>query len=182
MAKIDDYTKYRMEGLAWALRIIEAEENVEKGVEMLRKEIRFRNVVRIPLEMTASKVKEVGALLAKRILNTLVIVFLKVFEEEYGWREQRLQRLLRQFANNTADFFDEDPYGDRYIMISEYANYFKEQYGIEFSTEVMDELIAVEEENADKRMRRVQFDIIEKLLKNSYPEALTYLKKQLNIT
>ena len=42
MGKLEDYTRNRIEGLAWALSIIDKEENVEQGVENLRKEVRFR--------------------------------------------------------------------------------------------------------------------------------------------
>ena len=53
MAKIDKDTKNRIEGLRWALRIIEEEENAEKGVDMLRREIRFRNIIPAPMNSTA---------------------------------------------------------------------------------------------------------------------------------
>lgn len=37
MAKIDTYTKNRIEALPWALKIIESAETVEQGVENLKK-------------------------------------------------------------------------------------------------------------------------------------------------
>lgn len=34
MGKVDTYTKNRMEGLAWALRIIKSEKSIEEGVKI----------------------------------------------------------------------------------------------------------------------------------------------------
>lgn len=42
-------------------------------------------------------------------------------------------------------------------------------------------MMSVEAKNEDARVKRVQFDIIEKLLKNSYPEALQHLKEVLSL-
>ena len=57
MAKIDTYTKNRIEALPWALKIIESAETVEQGVENLKKEIRLRNATFIPLEIPAQKIR-----------------------------------------------------------------------------------------------------------------------------
>ena len=181
MGKIETYTKHRLEGLVWALDLIKKEESLEKGVEMLKSEIRFRKATFIPLEIPADSIRECSTLLAKRLMNTLLIVFLKIFEDEFGWKTKRLQRLVDLFAKHANVFFDEDPYGDRYVNLSDYAKYYKDEHGIEFSDEVLDELMSIEEQNEDQRLRRVQFEVIEKLLKNSYPEALEHLKKTLEI-
>lgn len=181
MGKLEDYTRNRMEGLAWALSIIDKEESVEQGVENLRKEVRFRRAVFVPLEIPKKGIHEVNIMLARRLMNTILIVFLKIFEEDYDWRGVRLQRLVEQFAKHSAVFFDEDPYGDRYVALSDYAKYFQDEYNITFSDSVLDEMMAVESRNEDARVKRVQFDVIEKLLKNSYPEALEHLKESLGM-
>ena len=181
MAKIDTYTKNRIEALPWALKIIESAETVEQGVENLKKEIRLRNATFIPLEIPAQKIHEVNLMLSQRLMNTLLIAFLKVFEEEFGWRKVRLQRVKTLFLKHSAAFYDVDPYGDRYFTMSDYAIHFREDYGIDFDDKAIDELLNIEKQNEDKQLRRVQFDVIEKHLKNSYPEALVHLKKQLGV-
>lgn len=179
MGKVETYTKNRMEGLAWALKIIDGEENPEKGVEMLRREVRFRKAVFMPLEISRERIRDCSELLAGRIMNAMLITTLKVLEEEYDWRKVRLQRFAERFMKSTETFFDTDPMGERYIWMSDYAAYFKETYGIEFTEEAMDQMLNVEAANKEDAVRRVQFDRIERILKNSYPEALEYLKKQL---
>ena len=181
MAKIDTYTKNRIEGLAWALQIIEKAGTVTEGVENLRKEAKLRNAVFVPLEIPAWKIHEVNIMLSKRLMNTLLIVLLKLCEEEFDWKKVRLQRVKTLFMKHSAAFYDEDPYGERYIKMSDYAAYFKENYDIDFSDEVMDEMLAIEEQLESKRLRRVQLDVIEKHLKNRYPDAWEYLKKQLGV-
>lgn len=179
MAKIDDYTRNRMEGLAWALRVIEKEDTVEAGVEMLRKEIRFRNATFVPLEIPAERIRAVNRLLARRLITSLQVVLLKLFEDAYGWRKKRLQRLKMQMAEQTELFYDLDPYGERYIKISEYAEYFQEMYGVSFDPEIVEEFKQVENANREVSEVRVSLEIIEKLLKNSHPDALAHLKKEL---
>ena len=177
MGKIDTYTKNRIEGLAWALSLIDKQENPEKGIEMLRKEVAFRRATFIPLEIPANKIRECSRLLAKRTLSTVLVMVIKVLDDEYGWKRQRLQKFIELFSRHTIGFEDEDPYGDRYVEMSDYAEYFKEQYGIVFSDEQMQEMRTVEKENKAIDIKRVQVDVIEKHLKNSYPEALAHLKK-----
>lgn len=170
-----------MEGLRWALDLIRKEESLEKGVEMLEKEVEFRNATMIPLNIPADKIKECSAMLAVRLMNALLIIFLKMCEEDFEFRKVRLQRVVELFYKHTTEFFDSDPYGERYVKISEFAEYFKEKYGIEFTGEFMDDRLTIEEEYEEKRLRKIQFDVIEKNLKNSYPEALEHLKKVLGI-
>lgn len=181
MAKIDTYTKNRIEGLAWALRIIEREKDIESGVNMLRKEIRFRNAVCIPLEIPASEIGKANRIIKQRMLNSILVVVMKVLYENYGWKKKRLNRFMEQFTRHTLGMNDVDPYGDKYVEISHYAEYFREHYDSNFSIEAIEEMIMVEKENQSKDIRRVQMDVIERLLKNSYPEALVHLKKQLGV-
>ena len=177
MGKLEDYTRNRMEGLAWALSIIDKEENVEQGVENLRKEVRFRKATFVPLEISATGIREVNQMLARRMLNTVLVMVIKVLDDEYGWKKQRLQKFIENFTKHTIGFEDVDPYGERYAEMSDYAEYFKDQYGIEFSDEQMEEMRTIEKENRSVGVKRVQFDVIEKHLKNSYPEAFAHLKK-----
>lgn len=181
MGKIDTYTKNRIEGLTWALRIIEREKDIKSGVDMLRKEIRFRNAVCIPLEIPASEIDKANRIIKQRMLNTILVVVMKVLDEDYGWKKRRLNRFMERFTRHTLGMNDVDPYGDKYVEISHYAEYFREHYDSNFSIEAIEEMIMVEEENRNKGIRRVQFDIIEKHLKNSYPEALEHLKKQIGV-
>ena len=180
MGKIDTYTRARIEGLAWAMRIIEREENIEAGVDMLKREIRFRNIIRIPLEIPPAQIRDANIMLTKRLLNTVLVVVLKVLDEEYGWKKQRLQTFIQNFTKHTIGFESIDPYGDRYVEMSDYAQYFKETYGIEFTDEAIEEMHDIESENKAREFKRVQVDSIERILKNSYPEALEYLKHELN--
>lgn len=102
-------------------------------------------------------------------------------EEEYGWGKVRLQRFVSLFLKSTKDMHGFDPYGDRYVQISDYAEYFQEKYGISFEEQAVETMKKIEEENRSLEVKRVQVDVLEKMLKNSYPEALEHLKKTLGI-
>lgn len=177
MGKIETYTKNRIEGALWALKIIEKETDTEKGVEALRKELRSRRASFIPLEIPQSRIHEVSTMLAKRSINTILTTLLKVFEEEYGWGAKRLKRLSEQFAKHSGHFAWEDPYGDTYIRMSELARQYRAEYGIRFTDDDLDQMCNVERQREEARVRRVQWDVIEKQLKHSYPDALEHLRK-----
>lgn len=86
---------------------------------------------------------------------------------------------MRLFYENTKDMQSYDPYGDRYVNISEYAEYFKDTYGISFEDEAVKTMKQIEAENRSLEVKRVQIDVLEKLLENRYPDALEYLRKEL---
>ena len=180
MGKLEDYTRNRTEGLAWALSLIEKAETIEQGVENLRKEVRFRRATFVPLEIPAFKIREVNIMLARRMLSTILVVVIKVLDDEYGWKKKRLSEFISFFTKHTVCFEDIDPYGDRYIELSDYAEYFKEKYDIEFSDEQLEEMRTIEKGNRAATVKRIQVDVLERYLKNSYPEALKHLKKELN--
>ena len=180
MGKLEDYTRNRTEGLAWALSLIEKAETIEQGVENLRKEVRFRRATFVPLEIPAFKIREVNIMLARRMLSTILVVVIKVLDDEYGWKKKRLSEFISFFTKHTVGFEDIDPYGDRYIELSDYAEYFKEKYDIEFSDEQLEEMRTIEKGNRAATVKRIQVDVLDRYLKNSYPEALKHLKKELN--
>lgn len=103
MGKVETYTQNRVEGLAWALDLIMGEETVEKGVELLKKEVVFRRATFMPLEMNTKAIDKCDEILQNHMMNSILIAFLKLFEEEYGWRKVRLQRLVEDFAKHTND-------------------------------------------------------------------------------
>ena len=180
MGKLEDYTRNRTEGLAWALSLIESAETIEQGVENLRKEVRFRRATFIPLEIPAIRIREANKMLARRMLSTVLVVVIKVLDDEYGWKKKRLSEFISFFTKHTVCFEDTDPYGDRYIELSDYAEYFKEKYDIEFSDEQLEEMRTIEKGNRAAEIKRIQVDVLERYLKNSYPEALMHLKKELS--
>ena len=179
MAKIDNSMKNRIEGLLWALRIIEDEETLEKGVDMIRKEIRFRNIIPAPMHVKASEIRSANIMLTKRVINAMMVIIIKVFDEEYGWKKKRLSRLLEKFNRHTMGFEDMDPYGEHFVEVSDYAKWFNEEYGAMFSPEAVEEMVQVERENRQAQGKRVQVEAIEKILSCKYPEAWKYLKKQI---
>ena len=67
--KTDKFYKARMDGLAYALEIVE-----KGGVEALKKELKVRNAYFIPMEISSKKAEELSEMLAHRILATFVPV------------------------------------------------------------------------------------------------------------
>ena len=181
VAKIDKQTRLIMSGLCRALEIIKKENDDEKGVKALEEEIRFRNIVPIPLEISRDKIRECENIMGSRIMNNMFTVVLRILRERYQFGPVRLQRFADSFQKYCKDFLDEDPMGARYVKISDYAIYFRDEFGIDYSDEQINSMIEVEKQVEEHRQRRIQFDVIERMLKNSYPEALEHLKKCLEV-
>ena len=152
-----------------------------RGSSGTEKRIKTQKCNVLPLEIPWSEIEKVRTALATRILNTMMVVLLQVFEAEYDWRGKRLQRLAYLFNKYSAQYLAEDPNGERYINMSDMAKYFKEEYGINFNAEALDDMVEIEEIREESRVKRIQWDRIESNLKNSYPEALEHLRKVLEI-
>lgn len=118
-------------------------------------------------------------MLARRMLNTVLVMVIKVLDDEYGWKKQRLSNFITKFTQHTIGFEDVDPYGDRYVEMSDYAEWFNETYDAGFSADAIEEMIHVENQNKMREIRRVQVDVVEKNLRSKYPEAWEHLKKQI---
>lgn len=181
MGKISKEMALRNDGLAYALQIIKKQGNAEDGIKALEDEIVFRRIMPIPMEISRDKIRAAENLMGSRIMNNMFTVVLRILRDPYKFGAVRLQRFADSFQKCCKDFLDEDPMGVRYVKISDYAIYFRDEFGINYSDEQINSMIDIEKEIEEHRQRRVQFDVIKRMLKNSYPEALEHLKKCLEV-
>ena len=114
--KTDKFYKARMDGLAYALEI------VEKGVvEALKKELKVRNAYFIPMEISSKKAEELSEMLAHRILATFVPTVMFSLNQAFGFGRDRLLRWKDAFIN-LCDMMDAvDPFGCQYETVKDYA-------------------------------------------------------------
>ena len=79
----------RTEGMAYALRIAK-----EKGIEELEKEIKFRNLTGISLNVSRKDLNTASERIKSMTLDTFTILTVAVLHDEFGFGETRCQRFL----------------------------------------------------------------------------------------
>ena len=140
--------KLRMDGMAMALRIVE-----EYGVEGLREEVKTRNAVFIPLEVTRKSVEDLNDLLGNRILNT--------------YRTEMMFTLNQKCL---------DPFGKPYEKMSEHAEIVNQKIGKDILD--VDEIIKIEEENAEGKKRLIEYEyLLDFLHRKGFDDAAACLKE-----
>lgn len=159
MAAINDKKayRYRMDGMAYALRIVEGQ-----GIEALKQEVKTRGAVFIPLEVTREATMQVNAFLADRILNTFIATALFTIHDKFGFGQKRLLDFYKVFGHNCDMVSDLDPFGNNYEKISDYAKILKEKYGIDINIE---KITMIEDENTRERGKLADLDYIISFLK-----------------
>ncbi len=144
--KIDTTYQARMDGMATALSIAEKD-----GIEALRKQIEFRNVHFVPLEISRKDALDIYGLLAMRVLQTFMILAKTTLREKWGFAGKRLQEFQEHFEHLVECVDALDPEGQHYARISDYAQMLKEECGVDSDLKT---LLKIEEENDRKQRER----------------------------
>ena len=146
MAKIDNTYIARMEGMAKALEIAEKD-----GIEALRKEIMFRNVNFVPLEIDRKTLTEVYGILSARIVQTLLTMVFATLRDSKGWGSKRLSDFKAEFERKCLEVDAIDINGEHYARISDYAEMLEQECGIKMDLET----ILKVQQDTDKNDRRL---------------------------
>lgn len=92
----------RSEGMAYALRIAR-----EKGIEELEKEIKFRNLTGISLNLSRKDLNQASEKIKEMTMDTFTILTVAVLHDEFGFGEKRCQRFIDRM-NQKADCLIDD--------------------------------------------------------------------------
>ena len=92
----------RTEGMAYALRIAR-----EKGIEELEKEIKFRNLTGISLNLSRKDLNQASEKIKEMTMDTFTILTVAVLHDEFGFGEKRCQRFIDRM-NQKADCLIDD--------------------------------------------------------------------------
>lgn len=90
--KIDTSYQARMDGMVYALRLVEKE-----GIEALKKDIEFRGANFVPLEINRETMVEIYGMLAARITQTMLTMVLATLRDSKGWGRKRLKDFKERF-------------------------------------------------------------------------------------
>lgn len=147
MGKIDATYRARMDGMSYALRVVEKE-----GTEALRKEVKFRNANFVPLEINRDRLQEIYTLLAGRIVQTVTVMTLATLRDNNGYGEKRLKDFRKAFEKKCVEVDALDINGEHYARISDYAQMLKEECNIDTDLEAILKIQDDTDKN-DERLR-----------------------------
>lgn len=94
MGKVDAHAQGRMEGIRFALKIVE-----EEGVEGLKKEVEFRGYTGLHTALSRKQLDEASEKIKNMTFDTVLAMSLFVLRDEFGFANKRLQRFIDRFVS-----------------------------------------------------------------------------------
>lgn len=93
----------RNDGMAFALRIAERD-----GIEALRKEIEFRNLTGISLNVPQKDIKEAGKHMAMHATVTAIAISIDTLKEEFAFSNYQLNKFHELFNQKVTECCEDD--------------------------------------------------------------------------
>lgn len=101
----------RTDGMAYALRIAK-----EKGIGELEKEIKFRNLTGIPLNLSRNDLNKASEKIKEMTMDTFTILTVAVLHDEFGFGEKRCQKFIDRMNQKAECMIDDFCTWDDYIQ------------------------------------------------------------------
>ena len=124
MAKTDKRMIDRVAGMIYALDVVKT-----KGVEALEKDISFRRITYMPLEVDNETVNTIMEKVFTNIYNSYGVAMLKVLNEKFGFGGKRFYIVQEEFNNVARDIATTDHYGELLYTFRDYAEEYNRRYG-----------------------------------------------------
>lgn len=123
MSKVNDLMEGRNQGLSMALRIVR-----EGGKEALEKEIQYRNITGISLNLTQKEIQDASWKAHVRATEVAIAISLVTLMDEFCFSKSQLTRFKAAFDGNVYKAVNNDRSMD---ILQEYIERIKENTGIE---------------------------------------------------
>ena len=170
MAKIDKIQQARMDGLVRGLEIAE-----KKGIDELKKEVKFRGATKLQFEINMGKADEIYRDMLDKVYATFTVVCYQSIHDLWGYGEKRLKSFKDKFDSYVETLSMVDYYGYRYIEFRDMAKKLNEKYNLDIN---MDKIEQVDILNRNSMDMRASIPAIYELLKqNGYTDASLFLKE-----
>ena len=171
----DKFYEARMQGMIYALNKIK-----DGGVEELERDMRKRNLLKLPLTVKESQMDEIYETLTANIYNNMLSIALFVLHDSFQFGKSRIRKFKDAFDKLTLDTVDLDYMGQHYVKFEDFAMEINEKYdtGIDISrvaanTTVIDE--------SRPLYRHCHVDIVLKELReNGFKDAAIFLDNKLD--
>lgn len=172
MSKIDKEYQIRMQGMIYALNLAKKE-----GIEALEKDIRNRNILKAPMNITEKQMDEFYSTMSANVYNRMLTVVVATLNDCFGYGEKRLKDFKKQFDEKTLVMSTLDKFGDNYATFTDYAIELNKKYNLGINIPVV---MAVDDtifkDIFDKRDEQ-RVAIIQLLKDNKYKKSAEFLEK-----
>ena len=163
--------QYRFDGMEYALKIAE-----DKGIEALRKDIQFRKMTFIPLELSVEWINGLMYDIYRKVINCYSVSAYKVLIDHFGFGKKRLHIFKDGFDETVNDFATVDVYGFMLHTFEDYAKEYNEKYDMGIDLEA----VADGDENNQRALNANTSDIeniIDTLQRYEYFDAAEFLQE-----
>lgn len=172
----DKFYEARMQGIIYAYNMAK-----DKGIEALEKDIKMRNITKLPISMNADHVVGLLGELSANLYHNMLCAVGYLMHSEYGFGKKRLQEFKENFDKAVEATLDFDYMGEHYVRLEDYAVEMKEKFPC-FNIDI--ERVAFCQDQSDKddpRYRMCKVDrVLEELRRVGYNEAADFLERKMD--
>lgn len=171
----DQGFKDRMSGMLYAYNIAKKE-----GIEGLEKEIKKRNITKLPMHITKSEADRLWNELCANMYNNITATFLYCLHDRFGWDEKQISEICDEYQKQINNVLDVDFMGEHYVKLEDYAQELVTNCGIDLDLN----RIAVcqdyyDENNKDSRYHYIKLErLIQEFEDNNLLAAAQFLRKK----
>lgn len=171
----DRFYEARMQGMIYAFNKAKAE-----GIEALERDMKKRNLLKLPLSMTERQMEEIYENLTANIYNNMLSIALFALHDSFKFGKGRIRKFKDEFDKLTLATVDLDYMGQHYVRFEDFALEMNERYdtGIDISR-VAANTAAIDESRVLFRHCHVDKVLIE-LRENGFADAAVFLEKKLD--
>lgn len=123
MSKVNDLMQGRNEGMAMALKIAR-----EGGIEALEKELQYRNITGISLNLTQKEIKAAAYISSVRATEVAIAISLVTLMDEFKMSRSQLHKFKAAFDAKVYEALES---GDSKDVLKQYTDRILEEVGIE---------------------------------------------------
>lgn len=169
----DKLTEARMAGMNQAYNIAK-----EYGIEELLKEIKRRNITKVPVHYTKTQMQQLWDNLSKSMYNNMLTVFLYTLNWNFGFGPKRLKEFVRAYQANAQYVVDLDYLGEHYVKMEDYAREINEKCKVDLIDliTVIDDEIKTDAKNEEMNWCELS-GVIANLRRNGFEAAAVHLEK-----
>lgn len=119
MSKLKEMNKYRLDGMTYALDLVR-----KGGVELLEKEVKFRNQTGINYKMTTEEYDAASKDIKLMTVSTVMTMAIAVLHDEFDFGRQRCQRFADRMDKKVDDL------SEGIVTWQEYVDQLNQEMGL----------------------------------------------------
>lgn len=122
MGKINELMDGRNQGLVMALKVVK-----DGGIEALEKEIQYRNLSGVSLNITKAELDEATHKMKMHATEVAIVISMVALLEEFQFSKYQVQKFKKTFDDKVNAIIDDS------VSMEQYLKLCKDQYGIEIT-------------------------------------------------